>query len=432
MKRVLVVLVVLCMVLSVSASDFLSVSIINQDPDPALTGNIVELRIGVTNEGSIATEDMVVEFEEEYPFFVVPGESSVKEVGYLGAYGAVDNQKTLKFRLQVDNSAPAGSYELSFLQYEKGQKDLGAVRVDIPVDIKSKEGVEVIYIDRASIVPGTITPIKFVVNNVGSAPLRDLSFSWENEEGVVLPVGSDNTKYIKSIAIGEDAELVYNVVADSDADPGLYRLDLSLYYDDPVSGLAQQISTIAGIYVGGGTDFDVSFSESSSGDTSFTVANIGSNPATSVMVSVPNQQGWRVSGSKSSIIGNLNKGDYTVATFQLSSGRSAMLQGEKDEGQQLDRSALQVGNTVTIQIAYTDTMGQRQVVDKEVEVNMMGMMGATMAADGAGETPAFNGRMRPGARTNTSYFVWPIVIVALGVGAYFGYKHLKKRKSKKK
>jgi len=88
------------------------------------------------------------------------------------------------------------------------------------------------------------------------------------------------------------------VIADTNADAGLYKLDLQLSYEDSVSGTEEEISTSAGIYVGGGTDFDIAYSESSGSDMSFTVANIGSNPAFSVSVVIPQQTGWTVTGIK--------------------------------------------------------------------------------------------------------------------------------------
>ena len=60
-----------------------------------------------------------------------------------------------------------------------------------------------IHIDKTTIVPGKQSSLKFTVNNVGSAPLRDLTFNWINDDDIILPVGSDNTKYIKYVDIGE-------------------------------------------------------------------------------------------------------------------------------------------------------------------------------------------------------------------------------------
>ena len=82
------------------------------------------------------------------------------------------------------------------------------------------------------------------------------------------------------------------------------------------------------MYVGGETDFDVAFSGSANGQTSFSVSNIGSVGASSVTVNIPKQLGWRVSGSDSAIIGNLDKGDYTIASFNLQS--TAFVAGTAD------------------------------------------------------------------------------------------------------
>ena len=114
------------------------------------------------------------------------------------------------------------------------------------------------------------------------------------------------------------------MIADTNAQPGLYKLNLYLSYGDSISNKTNKISTIAGVYVGGGTDFDVAFSDNANGQMSFTVANIGSNPANSVSVVIPEQNSWSVSGSNSVIIGNLNKGDYTVASFKLQSSTGNM------------------------------------------------------------------------------------------------------------
>ncbi len=84
----------------------------------------------------------------------------------------------------------------------------------------------------------------------------------------------------------------------------------------------KSINTTAGLFVGGETDFDVSFSESDAGEISLSVANVGNNMAYSVKVSVPDQDDYKVSGSSSTIVGNLEKGDYTIASFNVASSQS--------------------------------------------------------------------------------------------------------------
>jgi len=421
---------------AVLAADVLTVSLVNQDPDPAIAGSIVEVRIGIENTEGIASENAVIELEDQYPFSMVPGESAVKNIGTLDAYQTGDNYKIIKFRIQVDKNAPAGTYDMVFWQYQEGQKEAAGIRKTVSVDVKSKEGAEVIYIDKTDLIPGKQTDVKFVINNVGSAPLRDLTFSWENAEGLVLPVGSDNTKYIKYIDVGESAELDYKVIADSNADPGLYKLDLSLKYEDPLTGEDEEINTVAGVYVGGITDFDVAFSESSAGETSFSIANIGSNPAFSVSVMIPEQEGWRVSGSNSVIIGNLNKGDYTVASFSLQSGGGAGMMPpsmdfskmtDEERQEMREQRASQSKQAVLVQVAYTDTMGNRNIVDKQVPLNPSAMM--TASSDGTTTTAptGFRG-MRMQQESFWSKYKWYFIGLAVLIVAFVAYRKYKRKK----
>ena len=202
-------------------------------------------------------------------------------------------------------------------------------------------------------------------------------------------------------------------------------------YDDTSTGEEKEINTIAGVYVGGGTDFDVAFSETSNGETSFTIANIGSNPAFSVSVIVPEQDGWSVSGSNSMIIGNLNTGDYTVASFSLSQRGSFTLPGQRTSSNQTAQRNMQSQNTLKIQVAYTDTRGQRETVEKEVTMNIQSLLAASTATDSettasTAQMPNF-GRMRQQQSFFSKYKGYILVLVILLVVG-FGYWKYKKEK----
>ncbi len=364
---------------ALAGSTVLSVSLANYDPNPAIAGSTVEVRIGIENIGGTTTSDLMLEVVPSYPFELVSGENAVQDVGIVQGYQAdsTANIKIVKYTMQINKDAPAGSYELKVKYYEQGSTDV--TTKSLYLDVKSRENAEVIYIDKTTLVPGKQSSLKFTINNVGNAPLRDLTFNWENSDNIILPVGSDNTKYIKYIDIGSSSNLEYQVMADTNANPGLYKLNLYLTYRDTINGTEKKITTFAGVYVGGGTDFDVAYSESTGSETSFSVANIGSNPAYSVSVIIPEQRGWRVSGSNSVIIGNLNKGDYTVASFKLSSA-AAMAQNSSDRSSTSQRTVqrsmnssdavLNSSDAVLMQIAYTDTLGERKVVEKEVKVGL--------------------------------------------------------------
>jgi len=409
----------------------ISISVSNYEPDPAIAGDIVEVRLGVSNIGTDTVSDLMVEVMPEYPFVLVPGESAVRSAGILQGYkpDSTANINIIKYRMQVDKNAPAGRYELKVKYYEKG--GTSSTPKSLSLDVKSKQSAEVIHIDKTILVPGKQTGLKFTVNNVGNAPLRDLTFYWENGENIILPVGSDNTRYLKYIDVGEGADLDYQVISDTNTIPGLYKLNLYLTYEDPVSKTEKKISTIAGVYVGGGTDFDVAFSESTSGEMSFSIANIGSNPANSVSVIIPEQRSWRVSGSNSVIIGNLNKGDYTVASFNLQSSTSAnTFQNrtapaganiQERSAQRSMNSSNGSSDTLLMQIAYTDTMGERNIIEKAVKV--AGVQ-STAVTDGL---TAMQGRRGAVQQEGVSY-IWYLIGIAVLVVGFVAYRKYRSQK----
>jgi len=415
----------------------ISISLVNQDPDPASAGNTVELRLAVANMGGRASDNLMVEIVPDYPFELLSGQSAVQNIGsmqgYQGYYG--DNTtKIVKFNIKINKDATAGSYELKVRYYEEGK---AWTEKSLSVDVSSSESAEVIYINRTVLVPGKEDVVEFTINNVGSAPLRELTFSWENADDTILPVGSDNTRYIKYIDVGDSAKLQYRVIADTNADAGLYKLDLQLTYTDPVTGTEKEINTIAGVYVGGGTDFDIAFSESSSGQTSFTIANIGSNPASSVSVIVPQQQGWTVSGTNSMIIGNLNTGDYTVASFALQQSAQTMPEAAAGNQQrnitdarraQTWNASMQTQNTLKLQIAYTDTMGNRAVVEKEVAINQQASTTGTTTSTNAAGMPSFGRNRQQSFFSKYKWYIAAFAVLLVLVIGGIAYRRYSKEK----
>ena len=416
MRMISVVLLVFCFIAMLSSvsggalsdSKAIFVDLINQDPNPAIVGDVVEIHLGIENIGGESVNDLIVEIEPEYPLTLVQGESAIRKISTINAYQNDDNMKLISYKFKVNDNAAAGSYDLTIRYYEQG----GSFTKEdsVTIDVKGKIMAEIIQIDKTSLVPGKQTSLKFTINNVGKAPLKDLIFSWVNDNKIILPVGSDNTKYIDYIDIGDSVELEYQVLADPNANPGLYELKLYLTYVDSITGEENQIATIAGTNVGGGTDFDVTFSESSYTGTSFTVANIGSNPAYSVSVIVPKQNGWQVSGSNSMIIGNLNKGDYTIASFNLIPTEQTSVPADQK----------QESNGIEIQIAYTDTVGERKIIEKVV-----GISPQSISSDTTTGVTGKRGIPQDDGISNSTWYIVGFVVLILVVVFHRKYQQKK-------
>lgn len=154
------------------------------------------------------------------------------------------------------------------------------------------------------------------------------------------------------------------------------------------------------------TDFDIVIQESSGTDLSVAIANIGKNTANSLIVRVPDQESYRISGTNGQMVGNLDSGDYTIVSFSVfPTGKS---------------------NVLELQLDYTDSIGKRRSVIKEVSYSS-----TSPVANVTRPTGNFNGNFKSfqeQERTSIfkSYWFWAAVLVVLGAGYYFYRKNSEK------
>ena len=338
----------------------LNISLLSQDPDPLKPGDILEVRLAIENTGYEDIENCVLEIKPEYPFKALTGEKLVENIGTLGKRSEDDRRKVVKFKLGIENDVNEGKYPLKVYLYTTGNENKAALSREITIDIDSESNAEIEYISVEKLVPGEKNNLVFGIKNVGNSPLKNAMFSWECTNDIILPVGSSNVKHVNLIDMGDTANVSFEVMTNVNTKPGLYKLDMILTYDDieklqtiTEAGTVEnqkrkEIKSKAGIYIGGATDFDVAFMEKSpTGAYTFSISNIGNNGANSVKVSVPLQENWTVTdGSDSVILGNLQKGDYTIADFSLK---------PKSTGQDLP---------IRFEISYTSSDGLRQEREK--------------------------------------------------------------------
>jgi hypothetical protein len=430
-----IVAILVCTVPSSSAGTDANIVITGIKPTELSPGDTKEITLTVKNAGSNDARQITFNFQESQYISVV-GSSSV----YINSINGWCS-KDVVITVHVSEGAPAGTYSIpvtcTFSQYYSGgsqssvTESMPAMSYSIAFMVEGGAIIDVSDVDMAKLNLGEETKLKFTITNIGNSPLQNLVFSWNEENGVILPVYSDNTKYIKYLDVSESTELEYTVVADVNAVAGLYQLDLSLVFEDGNGGY-REINTTTGVFVSGETDFDVTFSESSTGQTSLYVANTGNNPAYSVTVRIPEQDNFVVRGSTASIVGNLDKGDYTIVSFQVTP-TSASLGGTgvADHSQQRqlseeDRQKLREGssqriasqnNNLGVLIEYTDATGVRRTVEKTVPIQLM-----AMSSDGA----QLNTRMgQQQSIWKNPTFIVTIAIVVLIIGGFIYYRRRK-------
>ncbi|WP_333787854.1 COG1361 S-layer family protein [Methanomethylovorans sp.] len=422
-KMLLFILLILSPIAHASAATYvdsagLSVDVMSQTPNPARPGESVELTLSVQNYGNEDLKNIVITAQPEYPFSKVDGESLSRTISYLNARQDDDDAATVKLKLKVASDASAGTYELDIVTTDS----TGTTKTTtLDIEVRGKEYAQIVTISKASIDFATEEQLDFVVTNTGSSPLKNMEISWVDSTGTILPVYSDNTKYISYLAPNESVTVSYIVMADVNADPGLYKLDITLEVEDYDSNVST-ISTTAGLFVGGGTDFDVAFSDNSDGEMSFSIANVGNNEAYSVKVSIPEQEGYSVSGSSSTIVGNLEKGDYTIASFTVSQQGAGGMPGTGGAGPggnaavaSASSANASTSNDLQVLIEYTDSAGQRNTVEKFVQISQ-----SSTATAGSSMGPGGQGQ---GSSSSKYVYVLVLAVLASGYVVYYRRKH---------
>jgi hypothetical protein len=433
----IILAILVCIAPSSSAGTDAKIAITGVKPTELSPGDTKAITLTVKNGGSNDARQITLNFQESQHISVV-GSSSV----YINS---IDGwcSKDVVITVHVSEGTPSGTYSLpvtcTFSQYcyadatqDFVTKSMPEVSYSIVFIVEGGALIDVSDVDMAELNPGEETKLNFNITNIGNTPLQNLVFSWNDAEGVILPVYSDNTKYIKYIAAGESIGLEYTVVADVNAVAGLYQLDLSLEFEAGNSG-SGEMNTTAGVFVGGGTDFDVTFSGSSAGQTSLSVANTGNNPALAVTVRIPEQENFKVQGSTSSIVGNLDEGDYTIVSFQVTPASpsfggtgAASQQGplSEEERQKLresfsQRNAVQ-DNNLKVLIEYTDATGIRRTVEKTVPIQLRDI-------DSDAAQLNTRGREQQSIWHNPTLIV-TIAIIVLIIGGYLYHKRRKRVK----
>ena len=266
------------------------------------------------------------------------------------------------------------------------------------------------YIAIDSITPDTLQAsaketMKITISNGGSTTINNVRISWTDASDTIFPYGTGNTLSISAIGGHQKQVAETNIVVSPDAKQGVYPLTFTITYDDQ-TGTQQTTTYKVGIVVGGPTDFELNVQDSSTSSTTLAIVNTGTNDAYSMIVKIPEQRGFRSVGTSSSVIGTLNAGDYTLVSFQITPAFS--------------RNNTGTAENLTVEISYTDSLGIRQTVQKEVRINPAGASGT------AGSSTTFQGNRSSPLGSGLIY----IAVGIIGIVAIVLFFKLRKRKKK--
>lgn len=279
----------------------------------------------------------------------------LNDVDSLGTINDWGEQRTAKFRIYVNPSAVEGDYYFNVYITYKGQQISSGNPVnpvttkleDQILTIKGKPLVVLINSTLGVIAPMSINKETLQFKNTGTGTVQNAAaeISLSGTNSVFSILGGGTQFYLGNLKSGDEASITFDIAVDIAARPGVYNLPVRITGQNNYTS-----DNNVGLVVAGTTDFEISYQESL-GSFSLNVANVGISPASAVAVTLPRQKNFSSTGSSSSVLGNLNPGDYTSATFQI-----AKISG--------------AGNGLEVDIQYTDTSGQRHTITKYLPVEL--------------------------------------------------------------
>lgn len=110
------------------------------------------------------------------------------------------------------------------------------------------------------------------------------------------------------------------------------------------------------------TVFDIVMQDSTSQGTAFAIANVGDKDSVAVTFTIPSQENVEIRGPSSSIIGNLEEGDFTTLVFEILPNENL--------------------NELRIQLEYTDSAGIRNTIEKIVPIDVYEKFGQEINESG--------------------------------------------------
>jgi hypothetical protein len=348
---------------------------------PVYPGETTYVYVPIQNIGyGNAMEDVSVKLvpKENASANAVTILNNVDSLGTITDWGS---QRTAKFRIYVNPDTIEGDYYFNvFVTFRGLQTDISNRPIivtnkleDQILTIKGKPMIMIVNSSLDIVAPTSKNTEMLTFKNTGTGTVQNavLEINLANANSVFSILGGGKQFSLGTMKAGDVSTISFDLAVDIAARPGVYNIPVKITGQNNYSS-----DNIIGLVVAGMTDFDISYVETL-GSFSVNVANVGISPASAVAVNLPRQKNFSITGSTTSVLGNLNPGDYTSAIFQIT-------------------KTLGGGNNLELEIQYTDTSGQRHTITKSLPV----ALSATGTQSGRGNT-------------GTNYTLWLVVAVIL-------------------
>ncbi len=309
--------------LPIVTSHILRVGMLNQIPDPAEPGKYVDIRFKFENNGSKSLDNIEAEILPQYPFSLDPGTSTIKSLGSINPSQKGDKGVVIKYKLRVDKDALEGENEIKLRYRTNG--DGWITLSEFKIDVQPFDAI--LLLDTVKSIPESIGPgkrakIEITFSNIAEILLKKIRVKLKLSSAPLAPIGSTNEKVIEKIDKGEKSTLIFDVIAEPDAESGVYTIPVEFVYYDSLGNSYNRNSTI-GLIIGSEPDLSVNIDSTSiyqsgkTGEVTVKIVNKGVNDIKFLNIKLAENENYAVTSPNEVYIGNIDSDDYETADFDM-------------------------------------------------------------------------------------------------------------------
>lgn len=339
----------------------LEVSLISQEPDPAEPGEVIDLRFKIENKGSAATENIMFEFVEEFPFTVYTG-SAKKEIGSLQGLQKDEEGIIVLYKIKVDEEALEKTNYID-VRYKTEDHDVWITEKDFPVRTRTRDlilTVESISSEPKLVSPGEEFRLSMTLRNNADSLIKDakVKLDLSGDDIPFAPSGSTAEKQIPQISSKTGKKMDFSLVAMPDSEGGIYKIPITLSYTEESGDTASKEDVIS-LKITSEPDLLLTIDDSEitadkrSGNVVIKIANRGLTNIKLLTAKLAGSEGFKVSSEKEIYVGNVDSDDYETVEFGI------QLTGYDDR------------ITLPVELEYRDSTNKVHVQKEEMELKTM-------------------------------------------------------------
>ncbi|MCF7860911.1 S-layer protein [Candidatus Woesearchaeota archaeon] len=361
-----------------SDSPYIKLLLEEVTPEPVEPGQDVTVKIRIINEGGETAEDVSVKLNYDFPFYLKTTSDDEEKTKNLCVGCSMDNT----YYLTVDADAKSGLYPLTFEIYES---DIIIKPTDtIDIKIVGKPDI-VLYTNdlKTSVTSGETFDLELKLDNIGTGIARNIKIIPQSDN--ILMIGS-NINLVDELFPESNASLTSEFMIKSTLAPDTYKFPMKLSYLDE-QGNAYE------------TTFEIGLNVLEKADVG--IQSIKITPTNPTLADEVHMEG---------ILENTGTGNAEKVTIELltESGKNyktfvGQLKADDDAPFYFDAKPETIGmQKATLKISYTDDFGSHvfeTTLEKEV-----------------------------GKPANKIFSIIAVLVVIIGIVAYFVFKSKKNKK----